>query len=116
LNYLLVGLLYARLNRFDDSKASFMKSIEYSPESPNGYRELARLCLHTRTDIAQAKILAEKAVSLSPVAPNYFVLSRAYDSNGDRQGAISALEKAIEIDPNNQEYRRIYDVIANRKQ
>jgi tetratricopeptide (TPR) repeat protein len=116
LNLFLLGVLYARQQRFDDSKASFMKSIEYSPQFPDSYRELARLCLHTRTDIAQAKVLAEKAVSLSPVAPNYFVLSRAYDSNGDREGAISALLKAIELDPTNQEYRRIYDVIAKKAQ
>lgn len=116
LNSFLLGVLYARQQRFDDSKASFMRSIEYSPQFPDSYRELARLCLHTRTDIAQAKILAEKAVSLSPVAANYFVLSRAYDSNGDRQGAISALSKAIELDPTNQEYRRIYDAIANKTQ
>jgi len=116
LNSYLLGALYARVKRFDDARASFMRSIEYSPESSDACRELARLQLHTRTDIQQAKILAEKAVSLSPIAANYFVLSRACDTNGDRQGAVSALEKAIELEPNNQEYRRIYDVIANREQ
>ena len=116
LNLFLLGVLYARQQRFEDSKASFMRSIEYSPQFPDSYRELARLCLHTRTDIAQAKTLAEKAVSLSPVAANYSVLSRAYDSNGDRKGAISALLKAIELDPTNQEYRRIYDAIASKTQ
>jgi tetratricopeptide (TPR) repeat protein len=115
-NLCLLGVVYAQLRRFDDSKASFMKSIEYSPQFPDSYRELARLCLRTRTDISQARTLAEKAVSLSPVAANYFVLSRACDSTGDREGAISALLKAIELDPINQEYRRVYDAIANKTQ
>jgi len=116
LNSFVLGVLYARVKRFDDARESFLRSIEHSPESSDAYRELARLYLHTRTDIAQAKILTEKAVSLAPVAANYFVLSRARDMNGDRQGAVSAMEKAIELEPNNQEYRRIYDVIANREQ
>jgi len=115
LNFFLLGLLYAQSSRFADAKESFMSSMEHSPESSDAYRELARLQLHTRTDIQQARILAEKAVSLSPVAVNYSVLSRACDTNGDRQGAVSALEKAIELDPNNQEYRRIFDVISDRE-
>ncbi|MBN2270582.1 MAG: tetratricopeptide repeat protein [Sedimentisphaerales bacterium] len=115
-NLLLLGILYAQTGRFEDAKKALIGSIEHSPESADGYRELARLYLHTRTGIAQAKVLVEKAVSLSPVAPNYFVLSRAYDSNGDRQGAISALLKAIELDPTNQEYRRIYDAITSKTQ
>ena len=116
LNSFLLGALYAQTKRFDDARESFMSSIEYSPESADAYRELARLNLHTRKDIAHAKILAEKAVSLAPVAVNYFILSRACDTNGDRQGALSALEKAVELDPNNQEYRRIYGIIAGRKE
>ena len=113
-NSFLLGVLYAQTGRFADAKESFLRSIEHSPESPDAYRELARLYLRTHTATRQAKILAEKAVSLAPVASNYLILSRACDANGDRQSALAAMERAIALDPDNQEYRRMYDAIANR--
>ncbi|MHC4742047.1 MAG: tetratricopeptide repeat protein [Planctomycetota bacterium] len=114
-NFFQLGMLYARVQRFDDAKKSLMSSIEFSPEFPDAYRELARLSLLMRKDIPQARVLAQKAVSLAPTAANFFVLSRACDANGDRQGALDALKEAMALEPANKEYKRIYDLLVKRE-
>ena len=58
--------------------------------------------------------LAEKAVALEEIAANYFILSWAYDRNGNVDGARLALKRATELDPDNLEYKRMYELIQKR--
>ncbi len=58
--------------------------------------------------------LAKMAVALEEIAVNYFILSWAYDRNGDVAGARSALKRATELEPGNLEYRRMYELIQKR--
>jgi Flp pilus assembly protein TadD len=46
---------------------------------------------------------------------NYFILAAACDKNGDRAGAIAAIGRAIELDPNNMQYRRTQQLIQGEK-
>jgi hypothetical protein len=62
----------------------------------------------------EARLLAEKAVALEPIAPNYFVLSWACDKNKDTANALSAMKRAIELDPDNPKYKRMYELIRSR--
>jgi cytochrome c-type biogenesis protein CcmH/NrfG len=73
------------------------------------------LYLRRRLKLPEARQLAEKAVALEPTALNYFVLSRAYDQNGDPGRAVSALQKAVELEPANSSYRQTYERLRARE-
>ena len=75
--------------------------------------KLARVVSIATVDNQQE--LAEKAVSLKPTAPNYFIFGVACSKNSDRSNALLAIEKAIELDPDNLRYRRRYNQVKGRK-
>jgi len=70
--------------------------------------------LKTGEKLPQARQLAEKAVALDAIATNYFVLSWACDTNGDIANALPAIKRALELDPGNQQYLRLYKQIQQR--
>ncbi|UCG57765.1 MAG: tetratricopeptide repeat protein [Phycisphaerales bacterium] len=113
--HLNIGLCSAKLRRFAEAEQAFRKAIELTPDSSSGYRELALLYLRAGRRFPDARQLAEKALELEPIAVNYFVLSFARDRNGDSPGAISALKRAVELEPGNQLYRQTYERILQRK-
>lgn len=113
-SYLNIGVFSAQLKRFADAEEAFHKAIRLAPESSSAYRELAQLYLKMSTKFLEAKLLAEKAVALEPIAANYFVLSWACDKNEDTANALSAMKRAIELDPGNPRYKRMYELIQNR--
>lgn len=110
-SYLVIGILSAHLKQFDEAEEAFQRLIKLAPRKSDGYRELARLYLKTGQKLPQARQLAEKALALEANAPNYFVLSWACYANGDITNALPAIKRAIELDPGNQQYPRLYKQI-----
>jgi tetratricopeptide (TPR) repeat protein len=108
------GTILVQLNQFADAEKVFQKIIASNPNFFGGYRELAQLYLKTGTKLPEALKLAKTAVELEETAPNYFILSWAYDKNGDIANALSALKKATELDPANLTYRQMYELIQKR--
>jgi tetratricopeptide (TPR) repeat protein len=109
-----IGILSAQLKLFDDAEEAFRKVITLAPQQSAGYRELARLYLRTREKFPQARQLAEKAVALEATAANYFALSMACDRDGDTANAFSAIKRAVELEPDNQQYLRLYKIMQQR--
>jgi len=108
------GTILVQLNKFVDAEKVFQQIITSDPNFFGGYRELAQLYLKTETKLPEALKLAKTAVELEETAPNYFILSWAYDKNGDIAGALTALKRATELDPANQKYRQMYELINKR--
>ena len=104
-----IGVVNARLNRFAEAASAFRRACEFAPRHPDGYHALARLYLLSNREIPEAVKLAETAVELAPTAVNYVLLSAACRKNGDLPGALAAIEQAIDLEPGNDEYRRIKD-------
>jgi Flp pilus assembly protein TadD len=71
--------------------------------------------LNAGRKLDEARSLAQTAVRLEPSAASFLVLGEACDRNGDRQGALSAMERAIALEPGNDQYRRIYGWLKQRK-
>jgi len=113
--FLNIGLISVRLKRFDDAEEAFREVIKLAPKNSSGYRELAWLYLNTKNSYDEARILAEEAVKLEKTAANYYLLACAYEMNGDRTNALIAAEQAIQLDPDNVEYKQTYQQIKNRK-
>lgn len=109
-----IGQVAARLKMFEKAERAFKKSIELAPNQAGGYRELARLYLRNNRNLPETKKLAQKALSLTKTAANYFLFGWASDVNGDRIRAMEAMEQAIKLEPQNQKYRKIYEGIKTR--
>jgi len=115
IGYFFIGNINVQLNRFDEAEKAYMKVIEVAPKRSDGYRALAQLYLQINRNLPGAKNLAAKAVELEPNAPNYFILAAACDKNEDRAGALKAIGRAIELDPDNMQYRNTQLLIQERK-
>ena len=105
---MLIGSLSLRMGRYARAESAYQKMITLAPKLSAGYHELAKIYLKTRKNLPQAQILAQQAVRLDPTAGNYYVLALAHHENGDKSSAIKALKQAIQLDPDNQAYRRTY--------
>jgi tetratricopeptide (TPR) repeat protein len=109
-----IGSISVRLRQFDKAEKAFEKVIELAPKRSLGYRELARLYLRANVKLADARKLAEQAVVLEPTGSNYHTLGWACDVNKDPAGALRAMQRAIQLEPDNANYRQIYQHIQNR--
>ncbi len=114
INHMNIGVLSMQLKQFAIAEKAFQTAITLAPKFSGGYRELAQLYLKTGRKFPEAMKLAKKAAALEEIAANYFILSWAYDKNGDVAGARSALKRATELDPGNLEYQRMYELIQKR--
>ena len=63
----------------------------------------------------QAHRHAQQAVELEPVAESYYVLCWACLRTGDQPGAVTAIKKAVELAPNHDGYRQLYEKLKERQ-
>lgn len=93
------GVLLAQLQRFDEAEQSLRKGVELAPKNASGYRPLLEVLMYGSKDFAQAKAVGKQFVELEPTAGNYAILSEACDRDGDLPGALAAIGRAAELDP-----------------
>ncbi|MGQ9575287.1 MAG: tetratricopeptide repeat protein [Thermoguttaceae bacterium] len=110
------GTLHARLKQFDKAESALRKAMELARERAEPRRALAQLFLDTGRNLPEAKALAAKAVELEPVAGNYYLLSQACLKNGDLPGALTAAQRATQLDPGNRLFREALKQIEAEKQ
>ncbi|MBN2476330.1 MAG: tetratricopeptide repeat protein [Pirellulales bacterium] len=103
--YAQIGMLNSRLQRFDATEKAFRKVIELAPERAEAYGWLAELLLHHNKNLPEAESLARAAVEIEPGGPAWVLLSEACRKNGNRAGAISAMEQAVQAEPENVAYQ-----------
>jgi len=104
-----IGMISFQLQRYDDAEKAFRKVIELEPKQSLGYRYLAFLYISTNKRLGEARELAEKGVELEKAGDNFFVLSLACDMTGARTRAVWAIEQAMELEPENVKYQRVYE-------
>ncbi len=114
LAHFMIGVVSVRLKKSDDAEEALRKAIKLAPRKSDAYRELARHYLESGGNLSQARQLSERAVALEAVAANFFVLSMACDRSGNAAAAFSAVKRAVELEPGNQQYLRLYKIIQRR--
>ncbi len=99
----------------EKTEKAFEHAIKLAPDKSDIYREFAYMYLTTGRNIFKARELAEKAVTLDGSAANYFILSSAYHKISEPAKALSAMERAIELDTDNLIYKQVYNTMRNRR-
>jgi Flp pilus assembly protein TadD len=83
--------------------------IELAPHQGSSYAALAQFYLQVGQKLSEAENLARKAVELEPAGEYWFLLSQACLRSGDRKAARRAIDRALALDPGNEQYRRARD-------
>ena len=110
-----LGEMYAQFGMFEEAERAYQKLVEISPRQGGGYAALVRLYLQANRKIREARILAQKAVELEPVARYYSMLALACQRAGDQAGALAAIEEAVARDTQNPEYRRLRESMEKQQ-
>lgn len=114
-NWLRLGALQVKANQFEDAAHAFQNAIEADPDLPDAYNNLAWLYADLNINPAQAVLLAAKAVALNPTASNLDTLAYAHFKNGDYPEAEQVILRALEIEPNNHQFRELFQKIQNAR-
>ncbi|MCH8193792.1 MAG: hypothetical protein IIA65_07235, partial [Planctomycetes bacterium] len=99
--------------QYDRAEKVFRQAVGRFPSFSPGYRELVNLNLMTGKHLKEALSLAQRAVQLMGSADHYYTLSKVHHFNGNGKMALSAIEKAIRLDPDDPKYRS-FDAIIRR--
>ena len=113
--HLNLGRVSLKLRQVERAERAFVTVVKLAPNQPEGHSALAQLYLQTNRNPAEAARLAEAAVQLAPEAPYLALLSEARARNGDRQGALAAINQAIDLQPGNGQYRQMREMLLGRK-
>jgi predicted Zn-dependent protease len=96
-----LGLCYADVERYDDSRHAFAMQYGFEPDSAEAYLLAARLFLR-REFAAEAAVQARKALEINPSLPMaHQLLAEVALSKADTTGAIRELEAERKINPLN---------------
>ena len=110
----LAGDLASQLGRDTLAESSFRKTIAIAPNKSMGYRELARLFIKTHR-YAEATSLAKQATERENLGANHFVLALACERSGDLAYALSAVKRAIQLNPDNLNFRRYHEYLQTKQ-
>ena len=103
---------YKKNKRFmDESESVFESLVVLAPLNPHVSREFASFCIATNRGPKKAVALSERAVEIRQSAENYYVLSQAYLGNQKKDKALTAIQRALELKPNNPNYSKMLNKI-----
>ena len=108
--YHLIGELQAVQGQVDAAASAYLAS-----GLPKAYHALAQLYGKRGVKLSEALAYAQKAIALNPnVASYYNTLARIAFRKGDYRQAETAIRKAIELEPENRNYREGLKQILKR--
>lgn len=110
-----LGHAWFAVGRVASAEEAFQEYCRLVPADAAGYSALALLRVQSNRGDDQAVQLAEKAVALNETASTQFILGVARQSTGDQPGALAALQRATELDPQNPTYRAAYDGVRDSR-
>jgi tetratricopeptide (TPR) repeat protein len=110
-----LGRLCVESGQTDKAEGAFSQACQRDPKDAAAHAALAELYVKSGRKLAEAVSLARRAAELSPTADRYWLLAAACRCSGDVPGALAALDKAIDLDPGNLQYREAQQTLKEKK-
>jgi curved DNA-binding protein CbpA len=105
--------LEARQNRWTEAALSYAKACEGRPDDPALHDRAALATVNSGNNARRAIEFARRAVELSPKTAEFHVtLARGYFAAGFEKSALSEIERATQLAPND---ARIRDLVARAR-
>jgi tetratricopeptide (TPR) repeat protein len=99
--YRLASVSMSRLGRHEDAVSMARRAVSLAPYGPEGYRQLARALVGHGHDLEEARLVADRALTLDPHSVHSFVtVGTVADAAGRKAEAEAAFRQALTIDPN----------------
>lgn len=97
---LLRGAVADRMNDPQTAEASYRRGLELANDQPGPMNNLAYLILLRGGDLAEARKLIDRAITLAPDNAGFYdTLARIQLQQNQRDAAIASFEKALKLDP-----------------
>ena len=109
--WLKLGVIAINQKRFLDAIQAFHAAISADSTSAAAHNNLARVYAGLGEELQEAVALAKQAVALAPTAKHYDTLAYAYYRNGHYAAALVAIQRAVEIEPAREAYRKLLSEI-----
>lgn len=115
--YYYLGVIRVRQRDYESAEEAYSRAIDLAPTSAKAYERLAHLYGIRGIHIDKAIQLAEKAVDLEPNSPACLnTLSWIHYINKDYEKAVTAVKKALALQPDNHLYSEGLKVIQRARQ
>lgn len=102
--YLYRGMLYGRLKRYREAIADCDRAQKFAPNHAEIY-SVRGISYAYLGDLDRALSECLHAIELAPQATDYDRLGEVYILRAEYQSALVAFERAVELDPTNEEFR-----------
>ena len=101
------GIAYERQKLWDKAEADFRQALALSPDEPLVLNYLGYSMIEKKINLNEALGMVKKAVELKP-NDGYIVdsLGWAYFQLGDYEEAATLIERAVDLNPADPDYRR----------
>ncbi len=105
-----LGALHEHAGEISEAQRIYEALIEREPEQARGHAALVRLHLQQQ-EHEKAISHAREATRKEPSPHHFVLLAQTLAESGKLDDAATAIERAIELDPNNPEWRRLKQLI-----
>ena len=100
-----LGVFCMKIRRLDIAEKAIQKAILLSPNQSEGYSLLSQIQMTKPNEAQLAVESAKRALKLSPLASNHYILATAMYHAKDMAGARRELNEAVKMEPGNSEFR-----------
>jgi tetratricopeptide (TPR) repeat protein len=105
--------LLMQMGRWKEARTSLERVVDQDRNSGLAHLLLAETLLNAGEDLPVARYHAERAFKLSGSSQALLMLAAVLEQEGDRLGARMAMEKAVAIDPENEQLRRALEQMSD---
>ena len=96
----------------EGAEVCLLQAVVLDARNAEARRLLAELYLRTNQQLARARQLIEESVALEPSPRALLVQAALAERTGDVEGARRILEQVLALDPDQQEYRVLYESLS----
>jgi tetratricopeptide (TPR) repeat protein len=107
-----LGYFYERHERYEDAVTVFRDILARKPDEMNAVFQVGKICIITESNLDEAEQCFKSylEVEAPPNAPDWAAahwrLGMVYDLQGEIELALAELRKAVELAPDNKEFRK----------